>query len=149
MTSTCSLRDLDCWLYWSDQLSLTMLARNPTRMDYQQKYEEIVAEYNREKDRVTNEETFRRLTELVDGLDVEQKRAVEEGLSENELALFDLLKKEDLGKAEVEVFILGKIHNKLPSPPFTAEEEKAVAGKTTPLYGSRQSKASLRWRLED
>ena len=76
-----------------------MLARNPTRMDYQQKYEEIVADYNREKDRVTIEETFRRLTELIVELDAEQRRAVEEGLSEDELALFDLLKKEDLGKA--------------------------------------------------
>ena len=79
-----------------------MLAHNPSRMDYQQKYEEIVADYNREKDRVTIEETFRRLTELMDELDAEQKRAVEEGLSEDELALFDLLKKEDLAKAERE-----------------------------------------------
>ena len=77
-----------------------MLAENPLRMDYQQKYEEIVADYNREKDRVTIEETFRRLVELVDELDAEQKRAVEEGLSEDELALFDLLKKDRLGKAE-------------------------------------------------
>jgi type I restriction enzyme, R subunit len=36
-----------------------MLARNPTRTDYQRKYEEIVADYNREKDRTTIEETFR------------------------------------------------------------------------------------------
>ena len=79
-----------------------MLASNPLRMDYQQKYEEIVADYNREKDRVTIEETFRRLIELVDELDAEQKRAVEEGLSEDELALFDLLKKDNLGKAERE-----------------------------------------------
>ena len=56
----------------------------------------------REKDRVTIEETFRRLIELVDELDAEQKRAVEEGLSEDELALFDLLKKDNLGKAERE-----------------------------------------------
>ena len=79
-----------------------MLARNPSRMDYQQKYEMVVADYNREKDRATIEETFRRLTELIDELDVEQRRAVEEGLSEDELALFDLLKREDLGKAERE-----------------------------------------------
>ncbi len=79
-----------------------LLARNPSRMDYQRKYEEIVADYNREKDRVTIEETFRRLTELIEELDAEQRRAVEEGLSEDELALFDLLKKEDLGKAERE-----------------------------------------------
>ena len=38
----------------------------------------------------------------MDELDAEQQRAVEEGLSEDELALFDLLKKEDLGKAERE-----------------------------------------------
>ena len=79
-----------------------MLASNPLRMDYQRKYEEIVADYNREKDRVTIEETFRKLIELVDELDAEQKRAVEEGLSEDELALFDLLKKDNLGKAERE-----------------------------------------------
>ena len=71
-------------------------------MDYQQRYEEIVAAYNREKDRVTIEETFRRLTELINELDEEQRRAVEEGLSEDELALFDLLKKDDLGTAERE-----------------------------------------------
>ena len=25
VASTCSLRDLDCWLYWSDPVSLTIL----------------------------------------------------------------------------------------------------------------------------
>ena len=83
-----------------EQKLAEMLARNPLRMDYQQKYEEIVDDYNREKDRVTIEETFRRLTELMDELDAEQKRAVEEGLNEDELALFDLLKKDDLAKAD-------------------------------------------------
>ena len=85
-----------------EQKLTEMLARNPSRMDYQQKYEEIVADYNREKDRVTVEETFRRLMELMDELDAEQKRAVEESLTEDELALFDLLKKDDLGKADRE-----------------------------------------------
>ena len=85
-----------------EQKLAQMLAGNPSRMDYQQKYEEIVADYNRDKDRVTIEETFRRLIELVDELDAEQKRAVEEGLSEDELALFDLLKKDKLGNAERE-----------------------------------------------
>ena len=79
-----------------------MLARNPTRMDYQQKYEDIGAEYNREKDRVTIEETFRRLMALMQDMDAEQRRSIEENLSEPELALFDLLKKENLGKAERE-----------------------------------------------
>ena len=85
-----------------EQKLAEMLVRNPSRMDYQQKYEEIVADYNREKDRVTVEETFRRLMELMDELDAEQKRAVEESLSEDELALFDLLKKDDLANADRE-----------------------------------------------
>ena len=85
-----------------EQKLAEMLALNPLRMDYQQRYEEIVAAYNREKDRVSIEETFRRLTELMNELDAEQKRAVEEGLTEDELALFDLLKKDSLSKADRE-----------------------------------------------
>jgi type I restriction enzyme, R subunit len=42
-----------------EQKLAQMLARNPMRLDYQRKYEDIVAEYNREKDRTTVEETFR------------------------------------------------------------------------------------------
>ncbi len=71
-------------------------------MDYQQRYEDIVAQYNNDKNRVTIEETFRRLTELVADLDEEQNRHVREGLSEDELALFDLLKRDDLSKTDRE-----------------------------------------------
>ena len=38
-----------------------MLARNPMRMDYYKKYQEIIADYNREKDRATVEATFAQL----------------------------------------------------------------------------------------
>jgi type I restriction enzyme R subunit len=79
-----------------------MLQNNPLRMDYYKKYQEIVADYNREKDRVTVEETFAKLLELAGSLDAEQKRAVEEGLTDDELALFDLLFKENTSKAERE-----------------------------------------------
>jgi len=71
-------------------------------MDYQLKYEEIVAGYNNEKDRVTIEEAFRRRVEFVASLDEEEKRAAAEGLSEEELALFDLLQKGNLSKADRE-----------------------------------------------
>lgn len=81
-----------------EQKLAEMLARNPTRMDYQRKYEEIVAGYNREKDRTTVETTFRQLVELVKSLDEEQKRATREGLGEEELALFDLLQKDGIDK---------------------------------------------------
>jgi type I restriction enzyme R subunit len=81
-----------------EQKLAEMLARNPMRMDYQIKCEEIVANYNREKDRTTIEETFRCLVELVNSLDEEQKRATREGLGEDELAFFDLLQKDGLDK---------------------------------------------------
>ena len=79
-----------------------MLGHNPMRMDYYKKYQEIIADYNREKDRVTVEETFARLVDLAKSLDAEQRRAAEEGLSEDELALFDLLFKEAISKTDRE-----------------------------------------------
>ena len=79
-----------------------MLASNPMRMDYYKKYQEIIADYNREKDRVTVEETFAKLVDLANSLDAEQHRAAEEGLSEDELALFDLLFKEKISKTDRE-----------------------------------------------
>ena len=44
-----------------------------------------------DKDRVTIEDTFAKLVDLVTGLDAEGRRAAEEGLSEDEYALFCLL----------------------------------------------------------
>jgi type I restriction enzyme R subunit len=79
-----------------------MLARNPQRMDYYRKYSEIIADYNREKDRVTIEDTFAKLVDLANSLDAEQRRAAEEGLSEEELALFDLLKTPEMTKVDRE-----------------------------------------------
>jgi type I restriction enzyme R subunit len=79
-----------------------MLVRNPMRMDYYRKYQEIIADYNREKDRATVEATFAELVALAASLDAEQRRAAEEGLSDEELALFDLLFKENVSKADRE-----------------------------------------------
>ena len=78
-----------------------MLAQNPLRTDFQQHYEKLVADYNREKDRVTIEKTFEALLKLVAELDDEQARALREGLDEPTLTLFDLLKKEELTPAEI------------------------------------------------
>ena len=75
-----------------------MLKRNPQHMDYYKRYQEIIADYNREKDRATIEETLAKLVELVESLDEEQRRAVEEGWDEDELALFDLLKNDKLSR---------------------------------------------------
>jgi type I restriction enzyme R subunit len=79
-----------------------MLARNPLRMDYYKRYQEIIADYNREKDRATVEQTFAQLVELAGQLDAEQRRAAEEGLTDDELALFDLLFKDSISRADRE-----------------------------------------------
>lgn len=73
-----------------------MVAQNPTRIDFNQKYQEVIAAYNFEKERQTIEETFEQLLTLVQQMGPEQQRAAAEGLSEQELALVDQLRKPDL-----------------------------------------------------
>lgn len=110
-----------------------MLAQNPARMDYYRKYSEIVADYNREKDRVTIEETFAKLVDLANSLSVEQRRAAEEGLSEEELALFDLVQRIDLSKADRERVkresrnLLAKLHDAIERVDRWTEKEQTQA----------------------
>jgi type I restriction enzyme R subunit len=75
-----------------------LLAQNPLRTNFQQHYEEIVAAYNSEKDQQTIEQSFNVLMKFVEALSEEEHRAVREGLDQESLALFDLLKKPDLDK---------------------------------------------------
>jgi len=78
-----------------------LLAQNPLRTDFQRHYEGIVAEYNQEKDRLTIESTFEALLRFVQDLEDEDSRAMREGLDEESLALFDLLKKPALSPTEI------------------------------------------------
>ena len=64
-----------------------------SRMDYYKKYQEIIADYNKDKDRISIEETFAHLMDFMKSLDDEQRRAEKEGLTEEDLALFDLFQK--------------------------------------------------------
>ena len=78
-----------------------LLSQNPLRTDFQQHYEQIVAEYNREKDRVTIEQTFEELFQFERSLDEEAQRSIREGLDEESLAIFDLLRKPDLDGGDI------------------------------------------------
>jgi type I restriction enzyme R subunit len=84
-----------------DERLQRLLERNPLRTDFQKHYEEIVAAYNREKDRQTIEKTFADLLKFVQDLDDEEHRAMREGLDEESLAVFDLLKKAELKKQDI------------------------------------------------
>jgi type I restriction enzyme R subunit len=79
-----------------------LMAENPLRTNFQQRNEEIVSAYNGEKDRITIEATFEALIHFMGDLDEESSRAIREGLTGESLALFDLLKKPNLEKKEIE-----------------------------------------------
>lgn len=66
-----------------------MVLKNKARKDLQQKFLELVEEYN--LGAYTAEEFFNRLKDFIDELEHEEKRTVREGLSEEELAVYDLM----------------------------------------------------------
>jgi len=68
-----------------------MVDQNPLRVDFYKKYQEIIDEYNRGKERVTIEETFKELVKFINDLNEEEARAKREELTEEQLAIFDLL----------------------------------------------------------
>lgn len=78
-----------------------LLLQNPLRTNFQRHYETIVAEYNQEKDRITIEKTFEALLQLIQEMSDEENRSVREGLDEESLAVFDLLKKPDMDAKEI------------------------------------------------
>ena len=80
---------------------LKLLQRNPMRADFQKHYEEIIEAYNREKDRLTIEQTFENLLKIMNMLDEEEKRCIREGLDEESLVIFDLLRKPELSQNEI------------------------------------------------
>jgi type I restriction enzyme R subunit len=79
-----------------------LIQRNPLRTNFQKHYENIINEYNKEKDRQNIEATFEALLKFVQELDEEESRAVREGLDEEILAIYDLLTKPDLKPQEIQ-----------------------------------------------
>lgn len=84
-----------------------MLKQNPLRIDYYQRYQEIVDEYNRDNKKDEIAVIFENLMKLVSELDDEQKRYIKEGFdSDEELSIYDLLisgqslSKEDIKKVK-------------------------------------------------
>jgi type I restriction enzyme R subunit len=72
-----------------------MLMQNPTRIDLYKRYQEIIAEYNRDKDHAEIQRVFDDLINLHDSLDQEEHRYIREGFkSDKELAVYDLLSKD-------------------------------------------------------
>jgi type I restriction enzyme R subunit len=86
-----------------------MVEENPTRTDFRQKFEKLIDEYNAGSKNI--EQLFDELVKLSRGLSEEQLRHVREGITEEELVIFDILTR--------------------PAPELSAEERslvKKVAG---------------------
>ena len=97
-----------------------MMFTNPDRINYYERYQEIINEYNNEQDRANIEKTFIDLMNLANEMNQEEKRYVREGFaSDEELSLYDMLFRNDLSKNDIKKFkdvaitLLKKIKKKI------------------------------------
>ena len=80
----------------------SMLFANPDRINYYERYQQIIDDYNSEKDRATIEKTFMELMDLANKMSQEEQRYVREGFtSDEELSLYDMLFRDDLSKTDI------------------------------------------------
>jgi type I restriction enzyme R subunit len=98
--------------------------RNPTRRNLVEELRRLIEEYNAGSLNV--DEVLRRLQSLSKQLSEEEQRTAREGLSEAELAVFDLLTR--------------------PDPPLTAAEREQVKGVARKLMEHIQDRLVLDWR---
>ena len=112
-----------------------MLSQNPARINFYEKYQEIIREYNQEQNRVNIEQTFEELMQLSTQLTEEEKRYVREGFENDEqLSMYDVLMKDNLSKEDIKklkkvaVDLLAKIKDliKTMDHPFDKRETKAT-----------------------
>lgn len=68
-----------------------LVGQNRTRMDYQETFQNMLQEYN--AGAVNVDVMFERLMAFVQDLSIEEQRSISENLTEEELAIFDLLTK--------------------------------------------------------
>jgi type I restriction enzyme R subunit len=112
-----------------------MLAQNPSRINFYEKYQQIIHDYNQEQNRITIEKTFEELMKLSNELTEEEKRYVREGFENDEqLSMYDVLMKDNLSKDDIKKLknvakeLLEKIKTLLATMdhPFDKQETKAA-----------------------
>jgi type I restriction enzyme, R subunit len=77
-----------------------MLQQNGTRTDFAQRLQQIIDTYNAGGS--SNENYFEELLKFTEELKAEDERHIKEGLTEDELELFDLLKKDTMTQEETQ-----------------------------------------------
>ena len=111
-----------------------MLLTNPNRINFYERYQQIIEDYNNEQNRATIEKTFMDLMDLANSMDQEEKRYIREGFeSDEELSFYDLLFKEDLTKGEIKkikevaVDLLQKIKAKIATLDHWTDKQETKA----------------------
>ena len=106
------------------QQAVSAATLNPTRYDLVARIEQLIADYNAGS--VNIDEYLRRLIDLSNTLTAEEHRTFTEGLSEAELAIFDLLTQ--------------------PEPVLTDHERELVKASAKQLLANLHDKLVLDWR---
>ncbi|MBN7384530.1 HsdR family type I site-specific deoxyribonuclease [Mycobacteroides abscessus subsp. massiliense] len=106
------------------QRAASAATRNPTRYDLVQRIEDLIDQYNAGS--INIDEYLRRLIDLSRTLTEEEARSAREGLSEEELAVFDLLTK--------------------PEPVLSEDERAVVKASAKKLLTHIHDKVVLDWR---
>jgi len=120
---------------------LTQMVRlNKSRMNYLDKFQQMIDEYNAGSRNV--ETFFTELVEFAQELKVEDKRAISENLEEEELAIVDLLTKPDITLTDKEKLAVKNVAKELLS---TLKQEKLVLD----WRRRQQSKAAVKVAIEE
>ncbi len=111
-----------------------MLFANPERINYYERYQQIINDYNSEQDRATIEKTFMELMGLANRMNQEEQRYVREGFkSDEELSMYDMLFRSDLNKndikklKEVAATLLQKIKAKISALDHWTDKQETKA----------------------
>ncbi len=116
-----------------------MVRLNRSRMDYLEKFQDMIDEYNAGSANIDT--LYNNLIEFTKTLNDEDKRAVAEQLSEEELAVFDLLTRPDVGLTKAEEAQVKKMARELLD---TLKREKLVLD----WRKRQQARAAVRLAIE-
>lgn len=118
-----------------------MLKENPLRLEFYERYKEIIEAYNNGKSEVELVRSFEQLSAFVQSLSQEEKRAYQENLDEPTLSIFDLLiQDKNLNKDErekvkqVAAQTLETLKNEKLNIPNWKEIREVKAGVKTTIY---------------
>lgn len=125
------LKDLDDLI--QERLN-KLLFSNSQRINYYERYQKIIEDYNSEQNQATIEKTFMDLMDLAKSMDQEEQRYAREGFSsDEELSLYDLLFSETLTKQEIQqikrvaVDLLAKVKAKIAELDHWRDKEETKA----------------------